>query len=190
MTKDYFFNNKKAFIILLCVIALIVFAICIFIFTNSTNQKKSGFITINSRDNKYSLDLPTKFNYTIGNSSDSLSLDLYDSKNELYVYCNTIEKSREIDLVEIINEDKTSYFASKQNSAEIDMVHEIKLDNYSGYEYSMTYFDNEYGKDFYCNVVWIQTEKYIFTLNFEIPKEKLEHFKPVFDEIKNSFKLI
>lgn len=189
MIKTYFMEHKKLCIAVLCVITIIIIA-CICISAIKLNTKKVEFITINSRDNLFSLTLPTTLNYTVGNANDNLSLDLFDSTNSVYIYGNTIEKSREIDLYDVINVDKNSYFSSKENVNEITPIHEFKVDNYSGYEYSMTYLDNEYGREFYCNVVWVQTQNHIFILNFEVPNENFEEFKSIFDSIKASFKLV
>lgn len=190
--KDYYLEHKEVcIIILICIVTLIALIICICI---ALTPKKEDialvkFMQITSRDNLYTLSLPTTIDYTVGNDSDSLSLDLYDNKKEIYIYGNTIEKSREIDLYDVINDDKNSYFSSKQNVTEIKAIHEFKVNNYFGYEYSVSYLDNENGKEFYCNVVWIQTDNYIFILNFEVPTEKSEEFKSTFEEIKNSFNL-
>ena len=54
----------------------------------------------------------------------------------------------------------------------------------------MTYLDEDYGKEFYCNVVWLQTASNIVIMNFEVPNDKLENFKQTFENIKASFKLI
>lgn len=189
MIKSFFLEHKKICIIALCVIALLAVSVCVFVIIHNTNNKVE-FITVNSRDNLFSLTLSTKLNYTVNNSNDNFSLDLCDSLNEVYIYGNTIEKSREIDLYDVINEDKNSYFASKENAFEVMGIKEINLDNCSGYEYSMTYKDSEYGKDFYCNIVWLQTDNHIFIINFEVPNNKVDNFKQIFEDMKTSFKLL
>ena len=184
------FKDKKVYIIVaLCVAIVIIVAVSIWTLPRQ-NEKTVEFLTINSRDNLYSLTVPTTIDCTVGNSSEDLSLDIYDAAKSVYIYGNTIEKSREIDLFDVVNDDKSSYFPSKENVVEIANTHEVTINNCSGYEYTMSYLDKEYGKEFYCNVLWLQTENHIFTLNFEVLNENAEQFKPIFEQIKNSFSLI
>ena len=190
MIKSYFVEHKKVCIIAICAVAVLaIIGICVLSFNIKNSKDKVEFFTINSRDNLYSLTLSTKLDYTVDNSSDTLSLDISDNSKEVYIYGNTIEKSRDIALYDVINADKNSYFSSKANVSEITNIQEITIDNCSGYEYSVAYLDDSYGKEFYCNVVWLQTDSHIFILNFEVAKENLENTKPILDDIKASFKL-
>lgn len=188
MIKSYFVEHKK--ICIIAIVVLVAIVICVLSFNIINSDDKVEFFTINSRDNLYNLTLSTKLDYTVNNSSDTLSLDISDNSKEIYIYGNTIEKSRDIALYDVINEDKNSYFSSKTNVSEIATIQELSIDSCSGYEYSVSYLDDSYGKEFYCNVVWLQTDSHIFILNFEVPKENLENIKPILDDIKASFKLI
>lgn len=191
MIKSYFIEHKKICIIAICIIAILaILSILMLSFKIINSDDKVEFITINSRDNLYSLTLSTKLDYVVNNSSDTLSLDISDNSKAVYIYGNTLEKSRNIALYDVISEDKNSYFSSKANVSELSNIQEIALDNCSGYEYSVSYLDNSYGKEFYCNVVWLQTDSHIFILNFEVAKDNLENIKPILDAIKASFKLV
>ena len=91
MIKSYLLEHKKVCIITLCVIAILAILIISICILNSSKPKPVAFITINSRDNLYSLSLPSTLNYTVGNDSNNLSLDLFDNFYEVFIYGNTIE---------------------------------------------------------------------------------------------------
>ena len=66
-------------------------------------------------------------------------------------------------------------------------INEISINNNKAYEYSLVYSDKNYGKDFYCNVVWIETTNNIYILNFEVVNDNIDKYKDIFNNIKNSF---
>lgn len=66
-------------------------------------------------------------------------------------------------------------------------ITETNVNENKAFEYNLKYFDKEYNKDFYCHVVWIETEKYIYVFNFEVVEKNANKYKDIFINIKNSF---
>ncbi len=64
---------------------------------------------------------------------------------------------------------------------------EININNNKAFEYSVIYYDKEYGKDFFCNVVWIETATNIYIINFEVVNDNADEYKDIFNNIKYSF---
>ncbi len=107
-------NKKKvaiAIAILILIIALIIF--CIFYFSKKDDKNNT---TLTSTDGKFSIELPSDINYKINTKKDNnYTIDLYSEEDEMFIYATSIEKSREVDLYEIANGDKTSYLKDKEN---------------------------------------------------------------------------
>ena len=108
------------------------------------------------------------------NKDGSIRISNVNKKNKLFLYtCNP--------------NDKNNYLKDKENIREDSGIQLMTINNYKACKYSFIYFDSSYGKDFYCNTVWIETSNYIYILNFEIVSENITEYKDIFTNIKNSF---
>ena len=105
----------------------------------------------------------------------------------MFMYATVIPKTRELDLLEVATDDKTSYFKDKENIRNESGMVETTINNNKAIEYNLTYFDSQYKKDFYCHVVWIETTENLYILNFEVIESNIEKYKDLFINIKNSF---
>lgn len=144
--------------------------------------------TLTSTDGKFSIEMPSNIEYKINSKeNNSFTIDLYSVKDEMYIYATTIAKTREVNLMDIINNDKTSYLADKENIREDSGIIETSIKDFKAYEYSFVYYDKSYGKDFYCNTVWIETNSNLYILNFEVINDNAEKYKDIFNKMKISF---
>ena len=179
-----FFKNKYFYIGLGIVATIIIIGICLFFFFNS----KVEYITLTASDNSFNIDFPSNVPYQINQAeNNSFVIDLYSNKDEMFFYATRIEKSREINLQQIIEDDKKAYLKDKQNIQNDSGIIPFTISNYKSYEYNFIYSDTSYGKDFYSNVVWIETDKNLYILNFEVVNDMKEKYLDIFLNIKNSF---
>lgn len=177
-------NKKHIFIGIVIAILVIVIIGLIYFF----NKSKITYTTLKSSDGKFSIELPSNIEYKINSKENNdFTIDLYSVKDEMYMYASSVEKTRELDLLEIVQDDKTSYIADKENITDDTGINEINIKDYKAYEYSLKYYDKEYGKDFYSNIVWIETSNNIYILNFEVISNNTDRYKDIFSNIKNSF---
>lgn len=179
-------NLKKKYIYIgLGILAIVItISLCLFFFCNS----KVEYITLTSSDNSFSVNFPSNINYQINQTENNdFVIDLYSNKDEMFFYATKIEKSREIDLYQIVVDDKQNYFKDKQNIRDDSGINSFTLKDYKAYEYEFVYTDASYGKDFYSNVVWIETAKNLYILNFEVANDNYEKYQDIFLNIKSSF---
>lgn len=178
MNKKYILIGAISAIIVVILVGLIFFA-----FRNAEKYKD-----LESTDGKFKISIPTSLKYTANSKENNdFTIDLYSKQDEMYMYATTIEKMRELDLYEVSSDDKTHYFKDKENIRDDTGIVQTTLNNYKSCEYSLTYYDKEYGKDFYCNVIWIETENNIYVFNFEVVYDNADKYKEIFTNIKNSF---
>lgn len=178
MDKKYILIGAISTIIII-IVACIIFFVC---------THTEGYKTLESTDGKFKVSIPTSINYTI-NSKDNndFTVDLYSKQDEMYMYATRIEKIRELDLLEVASDDKTEYFKAQENIRDDSGIIQTTINNYKACEYSLVYYDKEYGKDFYCNVVWVETDNNIYVFNFEVVNDNANKYKDIFINIKNSF---
>lgn len=177
-------DKKHILIGAIVTVVVIVVACVIFFVCTHTDEYKD----LTSTDAKFKISLPTNINYTINSKENNdFTVDLYSKHDEMYMYATTIEKMRELDLLEVATDDKTQYFKDKENIRDDSGIIQTTVNNYKACEYSLVYYDKEYGKDFYCNVVWLETENNIYVINFEVVNDNANKYKDIFINIKNSF---
>lgn len=182
-------NNKKMFIFIIILVIVAITACAIYLVKKQ--DKKDNYTTINSLDNKFSINMPNTINYKINtNPSNDFTIDLYSDEDEMFMYATTIEKKREIDLYTVANDDKTLYFKDKENIREDTGITETKVNGNKAYQYSLIYFDKAANTDFFCHIVWIENENNIYVLNFEVSNKNAEKYKEKFIDIQNSFVII
>lgn len=178
-------NKKTLFIVGVIILLFIIIISMIFYFSKKNTVT---YTTINSTDGKFSIDIPSNIEYTANPyENNNLLIDLYSEKEELYIYVSAVAKERDLDLLEVVNNDKNVYTSNKGNVQNVSDTININIKDYNAYEYSFTYFDTHYEIDFYSNVIWIETANNFYILNFEVNSNKMEKYKPIFNNIKNSF---
>lgn len=177
-------DKKYILIGAISTVVVLIIACTVFFMSRHTDNYKD----LESTDGKFKINIPNSINY-IANSKENndFTIDLYSKQDEMYMYATTIEKKRELDLYEVATDDKTEYFKDKENIRDDSGIVESRINNYKACEYSLVYYDKEYGKDFYCNVVWIETQNYIYVFNFEVINDNANKYKEIFINIKNSF---
>lgn len=180
-------NYKKIVLVVIIVVAII--SLCFSVFLINRNKKNTEeYTTLTSTDSKFSIQMPNSIKYKINSApNNDFTIDLYSDVDEMFMYATTIEKKRELDLYEVVNDDKTSYFKDKENIRDDTGITETKINGFKAYEYSLVYYDAKYTKDFYCHVVWIETPDNIYVLNFEVKNENADKYKDIFTNIQNSF---
>lgn len=176
--------NKKYILIGAISTVVIIIACAVFFMSRRSDEYKD----LESTDRKFKISIPTSINY-IANSKENndFTIDLYSKQDEMYMYATTIEKKRELDLYEVASDDKTEYFKDKENIRDDSGIIQTTINNYKACEYNLVYYDKEYGKDFYCNVVWLETQNYIYVFNFEVVNNNADKYNDIFINIKNSF---
>ncbi len=108
-------NNKRTYIVIISIIAVILTLTCIFFFATKKNNE-NNYITLTSSDKKFSIELPSSIKYRQNSSpNNDFTIDLYSENDEMFMYSTTITKARELDLYEVANDDKNSYFKDKEN---------------------------------------------------------------------------
>lgn len=113
--NDNVINNKKLHIIIAIIAVTIILLVAIFYFINQ-NNKKNHYTTLTSSDQKFSIELPNNIKYRQNLSpNNDFTIDLYSEDDEMFMYATTISKTREFDLYEVANDDKTAYFKDKEN---------------------------------------------------------------------------
>lgn len=182
-----YINVKKVAFIAIVIIAVI--SVCFaFYFTNHKKNNTDGFTTLTSTDNKFSIQIPNSIQYKINSTpSNDFTIDLYSDTDEMFMYATTIEKKRELDLYQIVTDDKATYFKDKENIRDDTGITKTKVANSTAYEYSLVYYDTNYSGDFYCHVVWIETSNNIYILNFEVKNENADKYRDIFTNMQNSF---
>lgn len=184
--KSFLVKNKKFIYIGLVVIAfLIIIIFCIFHFSSKNTTGKNTLLT--AIDNSFTIEIPSTVSYQLTNNSDNFVIDLYSKKDEMFIYASHISKERMVDFYQIVQDDKERYMSEKQNIRDDSGIVQTKVHDYTAYEYSFIYSDSSYGKDFYNAVIWIETEKNLYVLNFEVVNDNIEKYKDIFLNIKNSF---
>lgn len=184
--KSFLGKNKKFIYLGLVIIAfIIIIFFCIFHFSSKNNVNKSTVFT--AIDNSFSLEIPSSISCQVNSDNNDFVIDLSSKKEELFIYASHIPKERMVDFYQIVQDDKERYFNEKQNIRDDSGIIQTKINDYIAYEYSFVYYDSTYGKDFYNNILWIETEKSLYILNFEVINDNIENYKDIFLNIKNSF---
>lgn len=178
-------KNIKKWMLLPCLLLLIVtLSGC----AKKAPQPKEGYHRLKASDDSYSIEIPENLEYRINSEDNSkFTLDLYSVKDEMYLYGSSVKKTREVDLLDVAMNDKVSYLGDKENIRDDSGMNEITISGYKACYYTLTYYDKEYQKDFYTNVVWIETDSKLYLLNFEVISENKDSYVPVFEHMMNSF---
>lgn len=184
--KSFWVKNKKFICIGLGIIAFIIIIIfCIFHFSSKNIVNKDTVLT--ALDNSFTIEVPNSVSYQVNNDNNNFVIDISSKKDEMFIYASRISKERMVDFYQVVQDDKERYISEKQNTRDDTGIVQTKINDYTAYEYSFIYYDSSYGKDFYNNILWIETEKNLYILNFEVINDNVEKYKDIFLNIKNSF---
>lgn len=178
-------DKKIFFIIVVCVITTIIGGIYLFSKKANSNTIDLGSTEIFSFDEALCLTIPNRLELKSNRNTGDFVLDLYSDINHIYVYCTSIQKTRAIDLLTAVSEDKSTYLSNKTNIRETSNITKFEH-TYPCYEYSFKYLDTECNEDFYCNVVWYEIQDCFYILNFEAPSSNCDEFKSLFDDVKRT----
>ncbi len=179
-------SNKKYMYIGVAILAIVVIITCILIL--SLKKTELTYTTLIATDGSFHVDFPTNISYVINNQENNeFVIDLYSKEDEMFFYATKISKIRELDFASVIHKDKENYLKDKENIHDDSGIIPFTLPNTTAYEYHFIYTDTSYGKEFYCNVLWVETEDHLYVLNLEVVNENKENFEEIFEKIKSSF---
>lgn len=181
-------NIEKKYVYIGIGVAVFVAVIVIVSLLFAFNKKEITYTQLTASDGSFQVNFPSNIPYqTNQKENNEFVIDLYSNQDEMFFYATKISKSRQIDLSQIVADDKENYLKEKQNIREDSGIVPFTIGNYQSYEYQFIYSDASYGKDFYSNVVWIETDTNLYVLNFEVVNENVEKYQDIFLNIKNSF---
>ena len=161
------------------IIIVVILLIALLGFAGFSIYKYVTPVTFTSNDNSFSITLPGSANCKESASgSSSYILDLYSLKDEMMLYTSKLEKTVDINMEEIINSEKEGLSSIKENVRDISETSKIDIPNTESYKYTFTYYDS----------IWIQTEKNIYIIDFEVVMENKDKYVEEFDEIAKTFK--
>lgn len=176
---------KKLFIIIVVILILILLGFGIY-----SLYKYLTPVTVTSSNNEFSIQIPGKVDFKeAASGSSEYVLDLYSLKDQMMLYSTIIDNvDNNISLEEAITSEKDNVLNARENARDISDVIKIDVPNCEAYKYTFTYYDSSLETDLYSNVVWIQTEKNTYILDFEVILENKDKYTTIFDDIATSFK--
>lgn len=176
---------KKVFIIIVIILILILLGFGIY-----SLYKYLTPVTVTSSNNEFSIQIPGKVEFKeAASGSSEYVLDLYSLKDQMMLYSTIIDNvDNNISLEEAITSEKDNVSNARENARDISDVIKIDVPNCEAYKYTFTYYDSSLETDLYSNVVWIQTEKNTYILDFEVILENKDKYTTIFDDIATSFK--
>lgn len=176
---------KKLFIIIVIILILILLGFGIY-----SLYKYLTPVTVTSSNNEFSIQIPGKVDFKeAASGSSEYVLDLYSLKDQMMLYSTIIDNvDNNISLEEAITSEKDNVSNARENARDISDVIKMDVPNCEAYKYTFTYYDSSLETDLYSNVVWIQTEKNTYILDFEVILENKDKYTTIFDDIATSFK--
>lgn len=176
---------KKVFIIIVIILILILLGFGIY-----SLYKYLTPVTVTSSNNEFSIQIPGKVDFKeAASGSSEYVLDLYSLKDQMMLYSTIIDNvDNNISLEEAITSEKDNVSNARENARDISDVIKMDVPNCEAYKYTFTYYDSSLETDLYSNVVWIQTEKNTYILDFEVILENKDKYTIIFDDIATSFK--
>ncbi len=166
-----------------CVLIVIAITCAIFLL----NRETPSPVEVTSNDDTFKLTIPGKVEFTRKTTE---TLDIYSSKDEMILTSSVIQKKDEVNLRDIASLEMAGLYSNKTNLNNVSELTQVTIKDYEAYKYSYTYFDEEYNSDFYTEVIWISADKYLYALDLEVITKNQEKYKPIFENIINSFEEI
>ena len=176
---------KKVFIIIVIILILILLGFGIY-----SLYKYLTPVTVKSSNNEFSIQIPGKVDFKeAASGSSEYVLDLYSLKDQMMLYSTIIDNvDNNISLEEAITSEKDNVSNARENARDISDVIKMDVPNCEAYKYTFTYYDSSLETDLYSNIVWIQTKKNTYILDFEVILENKDKYTTIFDDIATSFK--
>ena len=168
---------KKVFIIIVIILILILLGFGIY-----SLYKYLTPVTVTSSNNEFSIQIPGKVDFKeAASGSSEYVLDLYSLKDQMMLYSTIIDNvDNNISLEEAITSEKDNVSNARENARDISDVIKMDVPNCEAYKYTFTYYDSSLETDLYSNVVWIQTEKNTYILDFEVILENKDKYSNFF----------
>ena len=178
-------KNLKIFSIIVIILILILLGFGIY-----SLYKYLTPVTVTTSNNEFSIQIPGKVDFKeAASGSSEYVLDLYSLKDQMMLYSTIIDNvDNNISLEEAITSEKDNVSNARENARDISDVIKMDVPNCEAYKYTFTYYDSSLETDLYSNVVWIQTEKNTYILDFEVILENKDKYTTIFDDIATSFK--
>lgn len=180
--------KKSTKIIIIAVLIVVLSALIgtIVYFVHDYNKD----VVFTSIDDSFKITLPNKIKptQTVINREDTSDyvLDLISAKKELFMYTTVVEKEREIDFQNLVEQEKLAISTSRENVRDLSDVSTLKVNDFPTYTYSYTYFDKDYNKDLYTEVYWVIADSKLYIFDFEVVSENMEESKEIFKNAINS----
>lgn len=176
-------NYKKIAIVILAIVAILAIGIgSYYLYQNNK------WITLSALDNSYQVKVPKHIQAKVKEvTNETDKLDFYSVKNEMTFTSSMYPKTENMNLVEFIENEKTHLSEVRENIRELSDTEDLTISNNKAYRYSYLYFDNAYQKDFFAEIVWIETETNIYVLDLEVIVDNKDKFISIFHKIENSF---
>jgi len=169
-------------------ISIIIILILGVLFTGYYLYKKSIPTTLNALDTSFSIQIPGKINFKVKEpSSLDYKLDIYSIKDEMFINTSVYDKKYDIDMFEAVEKEILLLSDTLENVRYVSTIEELSINSFLAYKYSYVYYDNSYENDIYAEIVWIKTDKKIYILDLEVITKNIGKYKPIFNDITNSF---
>ena len=178
--------KKTTFFIIILIFSLILTG-CDF----RKEEEATGDATLIDSTNQFKISVPEKFKFEEHVRAGTRSLSKYSKTEAIYIYGETVDKSKIGDYLEHTKIDRNSILDSNKGYDATEVV-EQKIKNYTAYTYSYkyTYDKVEPAEEFYYKVMWIYTEKQAYILDIEVSMKNYEEHKEKIGEMFESFEEI
>lgn len=180
-------KSKKSFIVLL----VTIFLLLILLIGGYFLYRYLKPVTISAVDNSFNLTIPGKIKLKTREFTDAdYKLDLYSVKDKMFLNTLSIEKKQDLDLEKVVSEEKSSLSEQRKEIKEVSETQKIDIRDYLAYQYHYQYYEEDFGEDVYCQIVWIQTQNTIYVLDLEVVMSNQAKYLPIFEQIISSFEEI
>lgn len=171
---------------LIIILCIIIGVISYFIYSN--NNKDIEFTSI---DDSFKITLSNKIRpKQVVISKEDYVLDIISAKKQMFMYVTLFNKERDLDFLQLVNNEKTAIASSRENVRDQSEVTLLEFNGLTSYTYSYTYFDKDYNKDLYTEVYWLIDSEKIYIFDFEIIAENTEYGKTLFKNAMNTVKIV
>lgn len=162
------FNFKKFLIVLVIILILLgisIFAIYFFrkkTITN-TNTSKTYFI-----DNNFQITVDNKYDLANSEISDKHIFKLH-SENNLNIYIDKIENLDNYSLFMITRADRNYFPSTFPTASNVSEISENTINNFPTASYNFEYLDEQTNQNFYIQVLFININNFLYTIDIEFP---------------------
>lgn len=185
-------KRTKIIIIVVSIIILCVLLGTIGYFVYDYNRD----IEFTSIDDSFKITLPNKIKpkQTVLVSEEDAKkdymLDIISVKKQIFMYAVVVDKERDLDFKEFINNEKTAISSSRENVRNLSDVTSTTIAGLEAYTYNYLYFDTDYNSDLYTEVYWVIDENQIYIFDFEVISENMDYAKTIFVNAMNTLQIL